>query len=218
MDANTVIIQIFALALAVSVHESAHAWTAWKFGDPTAKDQGRISLNPLDHIDPMGTLIVPAILIFTHAPFLFGWAKPVPVSLHHLRDPRLADRWVSAAGPISNLALAFLIGLLFRFAIPLQLMQAGLLSMETAIVLRDLIIVCVVTNLGLAIFNLVPIPPLDGFGVAKSFLSYEQSVRLEIFSQQWGFAILVAFIYLDVFRAVHRLFMAPLIQVVLGVG
>lgn len=213
VDASDIITQIFALALAISVHESAHAWAALKCGDDTAAREGRISLNPMDHVDPVGTVLVPLALILTNAPFLFGWAKPVGYYPSRTRDPRLAERYISAAGPVSNLLLAALIGLLFRLYVGFDLHHS--LSGETAVTLARLLVICVVTNVGLALFNLVPVPPLDGFGIVKSFASHEQGMRLEIWSRQYGFLLLVALLYFDAFRFLHYL-MQPLLGLMLG--
>lgn len=213
MDGRDIIIRIFALALAISVHESAHAWAALRCGDDTAAREGRISLNPLDHIDPVGTVLVPLMLILSGAPFLFGWAKPVGYYPSRTRDPRLAERYISAAGPLSNLLLAVVIGLLFRGFLALDMLKV--LDRESAFLLLKLLQVCIITNIGLALFNLVPVPPLDGFGVTKSFLSYEQSMRLEMWSRQYGMLLLIGLLYFDVFRFLNYL-MVPLYRMMVG--
>ncbi len=212
MDAADVINKIFALALGVSVHESAHAWAALKCGDDSAAREGRISLNPVDHVDPVGTLLVPFVLVMSGAPFLFGWAKPVVYYPSRVRDPRLAERWISFAGPLANILLAVLLAMIFRTLRGTGALDA--LTAETARTLVSLLIVCIVTNLGLALFNLVPVPPLDGFGVAKSFLSYEQSMRLELFARQYGFMLLILLLWLDAFRFLDHL-MRPLLAFLL---
>ena len=161
-EVQIVVVQIAVLVFAVSCHESAHGWMAWKCGDPTAKDLGRISLNPLRHIDPLGSVILPALLAFSGAP-VFGWAKPVPVVLARTRDPRTANLLISAAGPLSNLALAAAAAALVLFLRP-----TGAPGEADPGIFFQLAFFTVVVNLVLAIFNFLPLPPLDGFGVLRS--------------------------------------------------
>jgi Zn-dependent protease len=161
-----VVLQVVALLFAVSFHESAHGLVALYCGDPTAREQGRISLNPLKHIDPMGSVVVPALLAFAGAP-VFGWAKPVPVDLRRTRDPRTANLLVSAAGPASNVALALL------FALVVMALRGSVQEPLGGSVLGLTLLLAlfsVLVNVALAIFNLLPIPPLDGFGVLESLL------------------------------------------------
>jgi Zn-dependent protease len=148
--------------LAITLHEAAHGFVAHHFGDDTAWQLGRVSLNPLRHIDPFGTLFLPALLLLTHAPFLFGYAKPVPVKFGQLRNPRRDMIWVAAAGPVMNLALATAAALLLHTVdfLPLDIAQW---------VLRNLVNVISI-NVILAVFNLIPLPPLDGGQVAVGIL------------------------------------------------
>src|SRR3989344_2299634 len=154
------IFSILILILSVVVHEVAHGLAANALGDPTARLAGRLSMNPMKHIDPVGSVLVPLLLFMTNSSFLFGWAKPVPYNPYNLRDQRWGEMLVAIAGPASNLALALFFGLLIRFggegALP-----ASFLSIATLVV---------ITNLVLAIFNLVPIPPLDGSKILFSLL------------------------------------------------
>ncbi len=153
-----------AILFALTVHEFFHAWTAYKFGDTTARDAGRLTLNPLAHLDFFGT-----IMMFASG-FHFGWAKPVPVNPYHLRNPRVADFWISAAGPLSNLGLGFLFGLLYRFAVTssLQLPEA----------VYVLLFFSVMINVSLAFFNLIPLFPLDGSHILRSLLPLEMEATL----------------------------------------
>ena len=151
------------LLLAVVSHEVAHGWVAEKLGDPTARLLGRISFNPLVHIDPVGTVIIPLALLVTNAPFLFGWAKPVPVQFHRLHGGRKAMAWVALAGPLTNLMLAAVSALVYRLVV--FLFSVGAASGVPGLLLHPLYHMArfsVVFNLVLMAVNLFPVPPLDG--------------------------------------------------------
>ena len=157
------------LLLALTVHETAHAWTADRLGDPTARLMGRVSLNPIAHIDIVGTVIFPILAFITHIP-LIGWAKPVPVNPLHLRHPSRDDMLVSLAGPASNLLLAFL---MFFLYVALKLSGAfSAIPPNFAEPVLRIVVLGVYINVLLCVFNLVPIPPLDGSHVLEHFLPY----------------------------------------------
>ena len=170
------VIQLAVILFAISFHESAHAWSALRFGDTTARDLGRISLNPIRHIDPVGSILVPLILYFTTG-FIFGSAKPTPVDLRNTRNPRLANLVVSAAGPLSNFLLAG-IGLaafaLIKRTNPQAMidlgeaLQFGRFTSGAMAPMTYLLFFFVLVNVMLGVFNLIPIPPLDGSGVLLS--------------------------------------------------
>jgi Zn-dependent protease len=145
------IINIAILIASIVIHEVAHGFTANKLGDPTAKLDGRLTLNPLKHLDPIGSLLIPGILVVTGAPFLFGWANPVPYNPYNLKNPRRDEALIALAGPVSNILIALLAATIFRIFTP---------GLETVFAL--VLLMTVLLNLVLAVFNLVPIPPLDG--------------------------------------------------------
>ena len=170
---------------AITLHEAAHGWMAWKLGDDTARRAGRLSFNPARHIDTFGTIILPAILLLTRAPFLFGYAKPVPVNFSRLRKPRRDMVWVAAAGPGINLVMAYLAALLMYATVvmPDAVRPWAFENLNNALVL----------NVVLAVFNMLPIPPLDGSRVVYGLLPPALAVpyaRLE----RYGMALVVALI------------------------
>ena len=176
---------ILPVILGITVHEAAHAWAANKLGDPTARQLGRLSLNPIRHIDPIGTLLVPAVL-FLFSGMLFGWAKPVPVNWSRLHEPKRDSALVAAAGPFSNLIMAVLWALVIQFA-----MTVGDNSPWIAIPLAYMGYAGVMINSILLVLNLLPIPPLDGSRVVASFLP-EQLLRPYMQLERWGLLILIA--------------------------
>jgi Zn-dependent protease len=178
---------VLPLLFAITFHEAAHAFAAHRLGDDTAFELGRVSFNPLKHIDPFGTIILPAMLLLSHSPFLFGYAKPVPVKFENLRNPRLDMVWVALAGPVTNIILALAAALAFH-ALPLA-------PADSAQWIADNLKNALVINVVLAVFNMLPIPPLDGgrvaVGLLPRFLAYPLS-RLEPF----GMLILIGFLIL----------------------
>ena len=153
---------VIPLLFAITFHEAAHAYVAWRLGDNTAWQLGRVSFNPIKHIDPFGTVILPGILLLSHSPFLFGYAKPVPVIYRNLNHPRLDMVWVALAGPATNILLALATGVAFH-AMPW-------VPADYAKWVADNLKNTLVINAVLAVFNMMPIPPLDGGRVAVGLL------------------------------------------------
>ncbi|MDR3221615.1 MAG: site-2 protease family protein [Candidatus Accumulibacter sp.] len=192
---QTISISALPVIFAITLHEAAHGYAARYFGDATAWAAGRISLNPLRHIDPVGTLLVPgAILVLSYfaagIPMLFGWAKPVPVNFGRLRNPRRDMLWVAAAGPAVKLLMAFgwAVALKSVISLPYTSYSEALFEMS---------VTGININLVLMVLNLLPLPPLDGGRIAVSLLPYRLAVpfsRLE----RWGFPILLLLLFTDI--------------------
>lgn len=178
---------IIVLLFSVVIHEVSHGAFAYYLGDPTAKYAGRLTLNPLKHLDPIGSVVVPLVLVLAGLTPV-GWAKPVPINPNNFRDKKWGELKVSFAGPASNLIVALFFGLLIRLLLFLDYMPANLYFIFSYIVL---------INILLALFNLVPIPPLDGSHILFSILPYSPQIKkVEMFLRQFGFLILVFLIYL----------------------
>ncbi len=213
------ILYMVALLFSLSVHESAHAWTSNYFGDDLAKMQGRISLNPAAHIDPIGTLLFPAIAFFTHAP-VFGWAKPTPVNPLRWRNKRVANFWVSAAGVICNFTIAIISGIIIRVLYSSGLILVGPEGLAPAysdsiIALGavELLWVFFSMNVILGAFNLFPIPPLDGSKVLQSILPPSFEPGLEALDR-FGFLLLIVAMFTGVFGFAFRIVMGLAIGIV----
>lgn len=178
-----IVISICVFIAAVVTHEVAHGWAACLMGDNTARDAGRLTLNPLAHVDPIGSIALPAILVFAHSPVIFGWAKPVPVNVMNFSKPRLGLFLTSLAGPTANILLALGFAALFK---------SGLFPQDS--LTGHFLFYGVLISLVLGIFNLIPIPPLDGANILLSLLPH-RVMRIFAVVEKYGFIILVVLLY-----------------------
>jgi Zn-dependent protease len=212
IDFGNLIIWFIVLLFSLSFHEAAHAWTSEKFGDSTGRYQGRITLNPIAHIDPFGTILFPIISALSGIPLL-GWAKPVQTNPLMWRDKTKANIWVSAAGPISNFILAAVAFIVIKSLLTLDVvkLRGGYYTLVQAPVeqgglmapLAVLLSVMLLLNIGLGVFNLIPVPPLDGSHVLEELLPTSMS---EAYAQiqPYGFLLLYGLMFLGVFSAIFR--------------
>jgi Zn-dependent protease len=192
------VLYMVALVFSLSVHESAHAWMSDRFGDDLARMKGRISLNPAVHVDPIGTLLFPAISFFTHAP-LIGWAKPTPVNPLKWRNKRVANFWVSAAGAISNFIIAIICGIGIRALHTFGITRGLTLTRDSPLAMGafELLITFFQLNVALGVFNLLPIPPLDGSKVLASILPESFEAGFEAL-ERFGFILLFIAVFTGV--------------------
>ncbi len=185
-----ILYKIIAFLVAISVHEAAHAWIAYRLGDPTAKLEGRVSLNPLKHIDLYGTVIIPLFLIFFGSPFVFGWAKPVMFDPFNLKNPRKDAAFISLSGPLANLATAIILSLVINFIPTGPFLPLAYLT--------------ILINIVLGVFNLIPIHPLDGGKILVGILPEKEAEEADRFLNKYGLIILFALIFFS-FRGVTPL-------------
>jgi len=200
MNIALIATQLIVILFAITVHEAAHGWAANKLGDPTAMIMGRVTLNPIAHIDPFGTVLLPLLMVIMGAPPI-GWAKPVPVNPMNLKNPKKDNLLISAAGPVSNILAATLAGIVFKVIIGLRprtlydlnlaLDRGGSIPGFNPIpILAIILFYAVFLNMFLAVFNLIPIPPLDGSGILIGLISEDAAQKVE---QLRPFGILIVF-------------------------
>lgn len=182
---NSILVTLFSLVIflySAVLHELSHGAAAYALGDPTAKREGRLSLNPLRHLDPVGSILLPLVLFLTGSPFLAGWAKPVPINPHNFKDSRWGSFKVAIAGPVSNFILAIFFGLFLRF------LNANFSPPPEAVMAIFSFVVQI--NIMLALFNLIPIPPLDGHWMLFAFLP-DSFWQVKQFLSQYGIFLLI---------------------------
>lgn len=221
-EAVLIVFQVVVLVLAFSVHEWAHAWTAWRLGDPTAKMLGRVTLNPLKHLDPLGSVFMPLLALVYHWP-LIGWAKPTPVTARNFKNYKRDDILVTLAGPASNLLSATIA--LILLVIIKHLVPGGVLAIGTAMALAShipgistenlptlfpialFLYFVILINLLLFVFNLIPIPPLDGSHILRHFLPYK---ALQVYDRIGMFGMIILMLVGGSF--IFSVFFAPLLS------
>ena len=199
MNIALIATQLIVILFAITIHEAAHGWAANKLGDPTAMIMGRVTLNPIAHIDPFGTVLLPLLMVIMRAPPI-GWAKPVPVNPMNLNNPKKDNLLISAAGPISNILAAIGAGILLKvimglrprtiYDLNLALQQGGSPGFNPVSILAVILFYAVFLNMFLAVFNLIPIPPLDGSGILIGLISEEAAQKVE---QLRPFGIIIVF-------------------------
>ena len=199
-DLQTLLIWIIPILFAITLHEAAHGWTASKFGDHTARMMGRVTLNPVKHIDPVGTILVPAALLIMSTGFIFGWAKPVPINFNALRSPKSGMIWVAIAGPGANLIMSIAWLLVFFLAIKMNIP-----------ILQRMADAGILINILLAVFNLLPIPPLDGSRVISALLPNPLAYKYNQL-EQYGLFILIGLMYFGGFNKIVK----PMVELVLS--
>lgn len=209
---QTIAIAALPVIFAITLHEAAHGYAARHFGDPTAWQLGRITLNPIKHIDPVGTILIPAaILLFSGGAFLFGYAKPVPVDFGRLRNPKRDMLWVAAAGPGANLFMALCWAFLLKLAWFLP-------PNEFTLPLTEMSKIGIMINCVLMVLNLLPLPPLDGGRIAVSLLPHRLAWKFAQI-ERWGFPILLLLLFTGILGAVMNplvMFVARAIESIFG--
>ncbi len=201
LDVFAVVPVVLAFVVGITVHEFAHGWTADRLGDPTARYAGRLTLNPVAHADPIGTILLPILLIATGSRFIFGWAKPVPINPYHFRDRRRGLVLVSVAGPLANVVTAVIAAVLLGFW--------GFSSQ----VLAEILVTMIWINMILAVFNLIPVPPLDGSKILAGLLPGRQEWLIRF--EQYGMIILILLVFSGALGVMFQYVIEPAVKLLI---
>jgi len=208
LDLKSILVSLPVFLLAIILHEVAHGWVAYRLGDPTAKWSGRLTLNPVSHIDPLGAIF---FLVSLAAGVGFGWAKPVPVNIYNIKDPRRGMIMVSLAGPAANILQALSYAIIFRITVGTGIFDYSFL----AEIIGTVCVTGVVINIMLAIFNLLPVPPLDGSKILMGLLPRRQAYALSKI-EPYGMLILLLLIFTNVISFLARAIVFPSATLLLG--
>ena len=198
---STIIFQIAILIISVMIHEISHGYMALFWGDRTAQYEGRLTMNPIKHIDIFGSIIVPALMFLSGTGFIFGWAKPVPYNPYNLRRRNIAEPLVAFAGPFSNIIVAFILSIIFRVG----------LSFSLPVAMGTILVYAVLINISLAIFNLMPVPGFDGYKIYSTFLPERVKLRLQSLEKYWiffalAFVLIASPFFVSIVRWVFKIF------------
>jgi Zn-dependent protease len=215
LDLNQIVVMIVPLLFAVTIHEVAHGYIALRMGDDTALLAGRLTLNPVKHLDFVGSLLLPLILNLTGSPVIFGYAKPVPVNFSNFRDYRKSTIYVASAGVLANFALATVSGVLFQAIVHFQWLWNGSIFKPFIMDLYHMLFYSVVINLVLAIFNLIPIPPLDGSKILAMVLP--AGLRLHYARmERLGILIIIFLLLTNLAGKFMSFFLTPMVDILIG--
>lgn len=212
---SQLVLMIVPLIFAVTIHEVAHGYVAYRLGDPTAKMAGRLTLNPIKHLDPVGSLLLPLILKLSGSPFIFGYAKPVPVNFNNIRNYRTGTIYVASAGVVTNLIFAILSGIAFQTLLRFGNIWPGSLVETILVPIATMLNYSVLINLILAIFNLVPVPPLDGSRIVAMLLPPHLSMQYAQI-ERYGMLIIIVLLMTGAIGKIISFFVMPLYKFLIG--
>ena len=212
---NKFVVMIVPLLFAVTIHEVAHGWVAYRLGDPTAKWSGRLTLNPIKHLDIMGSFLLPLMLLLIRSPIIFGYAKPVPVNFANLRNYRRDAILVAAAGAVTNIAAALICGTAFQLMLALRHFWAGSIFGFIFLDLFYMLGYSVLINSILAVFNMIPIPPLDGSRILSMVVPPRYAPQFA-YIERFGMIILIFLLFTGVLNGIISLFVEPILRISLG--
>ena len=214
-DLNRLVVMIVPLLFAVTIHEVAHGWMANRLGDPTAKWSGRLSLNPMKHLDVMGSFVLPLMLLLFRSPIIFGYAKPVPVNFANLRNYRRDTILVASAGAVANLAGALVCGAAFQVMLQFRSFWAESIFSFVAMDLFFMLGYGVLINAILAVFNMIPVPPLDGSKILSMVLPPRYTTQFAHI-ERFGMILLIFLLFTGMLNSIVSFFVGPVLRISLG--